>query len=106
MIACTSTAGLLDVKPFKGTATGELPFCSVTPFATFNALQWYKSTLRGLIGQLLHTSSSSSIQDVHALVLFLPPYSPDLNPIEELFLKAKIAEFDIAYITDLQLLLH
>ena len=29
------------------------------------------------------------IQNVGALVHFLPPYSPDLNPIEELFLKVK-----------------
>ena len=30
-----------------------------------------------------------SINDVGAHVLFLPPYSPDLNPIEELFSKVK-----------------
>lgn len=29
------------------------------------------------------------IQSVGALVHFLPPYSPDLNPIEELFSKVK-----------------
>ena len=30
-----------------------------------------------------------AIEDVGALVYFLPPYSPDLNPIEELFSKVK-----------------
>ena len=30
-----------------------------------------------------------SIQDVGALVHFLPPYSPDLQPIEETFSKVK-----------------
>ena len=29
------------------------------------------------------------IQSVGAIVHFLPPYSPDLNPIEELFSKVK-----------------
>ena len=29
------------------------------------------------------------IQEVGALVYFLPPYSPDLNPIEETFSKVK-----------------
>ncbi len=30
-----------------------------------------------------------AIQDVGASVLYLPPYSPDLNPIEQLFAKLK-----------------
>ena len=30
-----------------------------------------------------------AIQSVGALVHFLPPYSPDLNPIEEAFVKLK-----------------
>ena len=51
----------------------------------------------------------ASIEDVGALVLFLPPYSPDLNPIEELFSKVKTTlksfEFDMTHITDLQTLL-
>ena len=29
------------------------------------------------------------IQEVGAMVMFLPPYSPDFNPIEELFSKLK-----------------
>ena len=37
-----------------------------------------------------HVSHAVSlIQSVGALVHFLPPYSPDLNPIEELFSKVK-----------------
>ena len=32
---------------------------------------------------------AKSIQDVGALLIYLPPYSPDLNPIEELFSKVK-----------------
>ena len=32
-----------------------------------------------------------SLEDLGVLVYFLPPYSPDLNPIEELFSKVKSA---------------
>ena len=32
----------------------------------------------------------SMVEQVGALVLFLPPYSPDFNPIEELFSKLKV----------------
>ena len=32
----------------------------------------------------------SMVEEVGALVMFLPPYSPDYNPIEELFSKVKI----------------
>ena len=32
------------------------------------------------------------INEVGALVLFLPPYSPDFNPIEEAFSKLKALE--------------
>ena len=32
------------------------------------------------------------INEVGALVLFLPPYSPDFNPIEEVFSKLKALE--------------
>ena len=33
----------------------------------------------------------NSLEDLGVLVYFLPPYSPDLNPIEELFSKVKSA---------------
>jgi len=36
-----------------------------------------------------HVDVVHAIQSVGALVHFLPPYSPDLNPIEEAFAKLK-----------------
>ena len=37
-----------------------------------------------------HVSEAlKAIEDIGALVHFFPPYSPDLNPIEELFYKVK-----------------
>ena len=51
-----------------------------------------------------------SINDAGAHVLFLPPYSPDLNPIEELFSKVKTSlrsAEDTLHVVDLEtLLLH
>ena len=35
------------------------------------------------------------IQDAGALVLFLPPYSPDQNPIEEAFSKVKSKSYEM-----------
>ena len=32
---------------------------------------------------------TTAIEDMGAIVHFLPPYSPDFNPIEELFSKTK-----------------
>ena len=49
-----------------------------------------------------------SITDVGAHVLFLPPYSPDLNPIEKLFSKVKTmlrSAEDILHVADLEILL-
>ena len=39
----------------------------------------------------------SMVEQVGALVLFLPPYSPDYNPIEGLFskLKATIKQYEL-----------
>ena len=47
-----------------------------------------------------------AIEDVGAIVHFLPPYSPDLNPVEEAFSKAKrmmqSLEQEMAEINDIE----
>ena len=49
------------------------------------------------------------IEDVGALLRFLPPYSPDFNPIEEMFSKVKFQlktnALELPNITDLKILL-
>ena len=40
------------------------------------------------------------IQNTGALIQFLPPYSPDLNPIEEAFSKLKYTMREIEDISD------
>ena len=50
-----------------------------------------------------------SIEDVGALLIFLPPYSADLNPIEEMFSKVKYQHktnaLELPNFTDLKTLL-
>ena len=50
-----------------------------------------------------------SIEDIGSLILFLPPYSPDFNPIEEAFSKVKSSlksyENTMQHINDIETLL-
>ena len=93
-IACISLHGLLDVKTVRGTSNGDtfydfvqenllphlMPFDEINPHSVvvldncaIHHIAEVKSMLEG-IGVLVH---------------FLPPYSPDFNPIEEAFSKVK-----------------
>ena len=93
-IACMSIAGLLDVKTIIGTSDGGafydfihthlLPY--LMPFSGTNP-----HSVVILDNCSIHhvPEVAKSIQDVGALLIYLPPYSPDLNPIEELFSKVK-----------------
>lgn len=93
-IACISLAGLLDVMTLKGTTDGDdfykfvqthllphlLPFNGVNPHSVVI-----------LDNCSIHhvAEIAQSIEDVGAIVHYLPPYSPDFNPIEEAFSKVK-----------------
>ena len=50
-----------------------------------------------------------SVEEVGALLLFLPPYSPDFNPIEEAFSKVKstlkLYNYNMEHISDIETLL-
>ncbi len=93
-IAALSSVGILDVQFLKGSVNGEiyadfielsvlphlLPFDGVNPNSIVvmdNASIHYNERVRRLISS------------VGALLVFLPPYSPDLNPIEESFSAVK-----------------
>ena len=93
-IVALSTERVLDVKFVHGSVSGEifsqfielnllphlLPFNGSNPNSIVvldNASVHYHKRVRELINS------------VGALLLFLPPYSPDLNPIEETFSAAK-----------------
>ena len=93
-IACISLHGLLDVKTVKGTSNGDtfydfvqenvlphlMPFDGVNPHSVVV-----------LDNCAIHhiTEVKSMLEEIGVLVHFLPPYSPDFNPIEEAFSKVK-----------------
>ena len=91
-IAYMSTAGLVDVKTIHGTANGEVFYNFVRTHLLPHLLPYNGINPHSVVvldNCSIHhvTEVVKSIQDVGAHVLFLPPYSPDLNPIEELFSK-------------------
>ena len=113
-IACMSTSGLLDVKIVRGTTNGDyfydfvqthllphtMPFNGVNP----HSVVILDNCAIHHVNEVVH-----SIENVGTLVHFLPPYSPDFNPIEELFSKVKYnlkkCEDEMPHITDVETLL-
>ncbi len=94
-IAFLSAQGILDCKIVRGTVDGctfasvlerylmphVLPFDGVNPHSVVIMDNASIHHVDGIV---------QMIQDAGAIVLFLPPYSPDYNPIEEAFSKVKI----------------
>ena len=83
-----------------------------TCFNIYNAFQWYKPHSVVILGNCtVHHIPEvvASIEDVGALVYFLPPYSPDFNPIEETFSKVKTVlkttEIEMCGVSDIETLL-
>ena len=93
-IACISVNGLLDVKTVRGTCTGDtfydfihthlmphlMPFNGVNPHSVVvldNCAIHHVAEVKDML------------EEVGVLVHYLPPYSPDFNPIEEAFSKVK-----------------
>ena len=95
-IACISMAGLLDVKTLKGTSDGDT-FYSFVHTRLLPQLMPYNGTNPHSVVIMDNCSIHhvpevvKSIQDVGALLHFLPPYSPDFAPIKETFSKVKQA---------------
>ena len=113
-ITYMSSAGLLDVQTLQGTATGEVFYNFVQThllphLMPYNGTNPHSVVVLDNCSQHHIAEEKHSISEVGALALFLPPYSPDLNPIEELFSKVKTTlrsvEADMVHITDLQTLL-
>ena len=93
-IAIMSSRGLLDVKMVEGCVNGDEFYAFVHThllphLQLFNGRNPHSVII--LDNAPIHHVSEAvkAIEDVGALVHFLPPYSPDLNPIEELFSKVK-----------------
>ena len=93
-IACMSVNGLMDVKTVRGTCTGDTFYDFVhthlmphlMPFDGFNP-----HSVVVLDNCAIHhvCEVQTMLEQVGVLVHYLPPYSPDFNPIEEAFSKVK-----------------
>lgn len=93
-IACISVAGLLDVKMSRGTTDGDDFYYFIQTHLLPHLLPFNGTNPHSVV--ILDNCSIhhipevvKSIEDVGSLVVFLPPYSPDFNPIEEAFSKVK-----------------
>ncbi len=113
-IACISLVGLLDVMTVTGTTDGDAFYTFVQthllPYLMpFNGVNPHSVVI--LDNCSIHHASGivHTIEDVGALVHFLPPYSPDFNPIEETFSKVKTVlkstETDMDDVNDVETLL-
>ena len=112
-IATISIDGILDYKFVRGTNNGEtfqefiekdlLPH--LMPFDGHNS-----NSIVVMDNASIHHSEKVSdlVASVGALLIYLPPYSPDLNPIEEAFwsVKAKAHEAFVHSSRDIETILQ
>lgn len=113
-ITCISSAGVLDVKLVKGTTNGDTFYDFIQKHLLPHLMPYNDSNPHSVVildNCTVHHVPEvvKSIQDVGALLFFLPPYSPDFNPIEECFSKVKsvLKSYDEnwTHINDLEILL-
>lgn len=91
-----STKGILDVKTLKGTSNGDMFYDFVHSHLLphvmpFNGINPHSVVVLDNCSIHHITEVTSILQEVGVLVHYLPPYSPDFNPIEEMFSKVKSA---------------
>ena len=93
-IAIMSLSGILDVSVSKGTTNGDTFYDFVQKYLLpqlqpFNGCNPHSVVV--MDNCTIHHVHEvvKMIEEVGAIVQFLPPYSPDLNPIEEAFSKVK-----------------
>ena len=94
IMAMMSMNGILDVKIVHGSVNGEVYNEFVEQFLLPHLLPYNGHNPHSVIildNCSIHYCQEAiqMIRDVGALIHFLPPYSPDYNPIEEAFSKVK-----------------
>ena len=89
-IGIMSVRSIEDVDTHEGSIDGD-KFCDFVQKCLVPILQPFKGTNDRSVVVMDNASIHhvdrvvAAIQQTGALVRFLPPYSPDLNPIEEVF---------------------
>ena len=93
-IACMSAMGILDVKVVKGTSNGDTFYDFLHSHLLPHLLPFDGRNPNSVVvldNCSIHRISEVQqvLEEVGVLVHYLPPYSPDYNPIEEAFSKVK-----------------
>ena len=93
--AMMSTMGVLDCKITAETADRDKFYDFVQSYLLPQLMPFNGTNPHSVVvldnAAIHHVDGiMSMVEQVGALVLFLPPYSPDYNPIEELFSKLKV----------------
>ncbi|XP_065892893.1 uncharacterized protein [Dysidea avara] len=93
-LALMSTAGLLDCMTVSGGVNGDVFYEFIHTKLLPHLNPFDGSSAQSIVimdNALIHSVNGivEMIQQVGAIVMFLPPYSPDFNPIEEMFSKVK-----------------
>jgi len=96
IIAMMSSKGLLDCKILHGSVNGESFYEFIHTHLIAHLQPFNGSNSHSVVildnASIHHTEDAvKAIEDVGPLVHFLPPYFPDLNPVEEAFSKVKNA---------------
>ena len=101
-IAIMSLAGVLDCQVVTGNVDGDVYYDFVLKRLLPHLMPFDGTNPHSVVvldnASIHHVEGIMSIvEDAGALVLYLPPYSPDFNPIEELFskLKTTIKDYEI-----------
>lgn len=102
VIAAMTVRGVLDVRIVRGSVTGDVfvDFIErqlLPHLSTFNGVNPASVVILDNCSVHHVPGVQIAIKDVGALVNYLPPYSPDYNPIELLFSKVKsmIRQFEM-----------
>lgn len=111
VIAAMTIHGLLDLKVVQETVTGDIFIDFIERqllphLMTFNGHNSNSVIILDNCSVHHVPGVTDAIEDVGALVHYLPPYSPDLNPIEMLFSKVKLLirqmEIEMSATTDIE----
>jgi len=94
VIAAISAKGLLDCKIHHESVNGDTFYSFVLTHLVAFLQPFNGQNIHSVVildnASIHHTGQAvQAIEDTGAIVHFLPPYSPDLNPIEEAFSKVK-----------------
>ena len=93
-IACMSVNGIIDIKTVKGTSDGDhfydfLQLHLIPYTMPYNGVNPHSVVVLNNCAIHHVSEATSTLREIGVLVHFLPPYSPDFNPIEEAFSKVK-----------------